>query len=62
MNKICENAKICPLILKCASYLDRESKVSVGSMERKAEIRWRPRGKVGLRFCSAMARTKVLKV
>ena len=62
MNKICENAKIRLLMLNCASYLDRESKVSVGSMGRKAEIRWRPRGMVGSRFCSAMARTEVLKV
>ena len=28
-------------------------------MERKAEIRWRPRGMVGSRFCSAMAGTEV---
>ena len=62
MNKICKNAKIRPLRLKCASYLDRDSKVSVGSMERKAEIRWRLRGMVGSRFCSAMAGTEVLMV
>ena len=31
----------------------------MGSMERKAEIRWRPRGMVGSRFCSAMGGTKV---
>ena len=62
MNKISENAKIRLLMLKCASYLDRESKVSVGSMERKAEIKWRPRGKVGSRFCFAMAGTEVLTV
>ena len=62
MNKIFKNAKICSLMLKCASYLDRESKVSVGSMERKTNIRWRPRGMVGLRFFSAMAGTEVLTV
>ena len=62
MNKICKNAKIRPLMLKCASYLDKESKVLVGSMDRKAEIRWRPRGMVGLRFCFAMAGTEVLTV
>ena len=62
MNKICENAKIRSLILKCASYLDRDSKVSVGSMERTVEIRWRPRGMVGSRFCSTMVGTEVLMV
>ena len=62
MNKIFQNAKIRPLMLKCDSYLDRESKVLVGSMERKVEIMWRPRGMVGSRFCSAMDRTEVLTV